>query len=185
MQSVSGGPARQLTKGEAEGVLLDWSPDGKEIAYVSLSNGPTDVWKVPAAGGPATMLAGEPTFEETDPMWSRDGRWIYFRSNRSGRGEFWRVSPTGWVPEVVLAPVGVAPTLSRDGLAVCSIFPANPPNQRTLWSRSLEFKSGRAHTAFSGKRGFIHSNALTTDDKFLYFTWEEGASDVWVMDVAR
>jgi hypothetical protein len=68
---------------------------------------------------------------------------------------------------------------------VYSIRPTNPPNERTLWITSLDGKTARLLTALTGKRGFIQANALARDDKFVYFTWEEGASDVWGMDIVR
>jgi hypothetical protein len=68
---------------------------------------------------------------------------------------------------------------------VLSISPPNPPHDRALLIASIDGKSARPLTALTGRRGFIHANALSTDDKFVYFTWEDGVSDVWVMDIAR
>jgi Tol biopolymer transport system component len=184
-QPVGGGPARQLTKGEAESVFPRWSPDSKTIAFASRASGPADIWTVPAAGGQATLLVGEPKFENSYPFWSSDGQSVFYRSNRSGSVDLWRVPPAGGTPQLVLPLVGGASVLSRDGRSVYSIRPANPPNERTLWISSLDGKTARPITALTGKRGFIHGNALSSDDKFLYFTWEEGASDVWVMDIGR
>jgi Tol biopolymer transport system component len=186
-QAVAGGPARQLTKGESESAFAEWAPDGRHVVYNSRSNGPTDVWTVSAAGGQATMLVGDKIFEEGDPMWSRDGEWIFFRSNRSGTGraDLWRISPSGGRPEVIVPAIGGAPYLSRDGRSVLSISPPNPPHDRALLIASIDGKSARPLTALTGRRGFIHANALSTDDKFVYFTWEDGVSDVWVMDIAR
>jgi Tol biopolymer transport system component len=35
-----------------------------------------------------------------------------------------------------------------------------------------------------GKRGLLASSAFATDGKYLYFSWQEGLGDIWVMDVA-
>ena len=35
------------------------------------------------------------------PFWSRDGKWIYFRSDRTGRSEIWRVRFAGGPSEQV------------------------------------------------------------------------------------
>lgn len=55
------------------------SPDGKVIAFSYMG----DLYRVPAAGGPATPLTvGEG--HDFMPVWSRDGKWIAFASDRTG-----------------------------------------------------------------------------------------------------
>jgi hypothetical protein len=49
------------------------------------------------------------------PSWSRDGKWIYFRSYRSGRSEVWRIAFTGGAPEQVTRAGGIAAWESADG----------------------------------------------------------------------
>jgi hypothetical protein len=44
---------------------------------------------VDAAGGQPRRLTPLPT-DESVPGWSRDGKWVYFRSNRTGRNEIWK-----------------------------------------------------------------------------------------------
>jgi hypothetical protein len=45
-------------------------------------------------GGAPQRITSDPT-AETRPSWSRDGRWIYFSSDRSGRPEVYRVPAEG------------------------------------------------------------------------------------------
>ena len=49
------------------------------------------------------------------PSWSRDGRWIYFASTRSGRQQLWKVSPEGGEPEPVTQHGGAYAKESFDG----------------------------------------------------------------------
>jgi Tol biopolymer transport system component len=72
-----------------------WSPDGRVVAFDSL--GPDRIWRVyvvDAAGGQPRRVAA-PDQEAQFPSWSRDGRWIYFTSQRSGQSEIWRVPVEG------------------------------------------------------------------------------------------
>jgi Tol biopolymer transport system component/C-terminal processing protease CtpA/Prc len=60
------------------------SPDRKEIAFVSGG----DIWTVPAAGGTASLLVSHPA-NESRPMFSPDGRFLAFVSNRTGAGDIY------------------------------------------------------------------------------------------------
>ncbi|HXB91020.1 MAG TPA: S41 family peptidase, partial [Puia sp.] len=58
------------------------SPDGSEIAFSSGG----DIWTVPSRGGDARLLISHPAFESR-PLYSPDGHWLAFNSNRTGNGD--------------------------------------------------------------------------------------------------
>ncbi|MGH9947507.1 MAG: S41 family peptidase [Pyrinomonadaceae bacterium] len=60
------------------------SPDRKEIAFVSGG----DIWSVAADGGAARLLVSHPA-NESRPMFSPDGRYLAFGSNRTGNGDIY------------------------------------------------------------------------------------------------
>lgn len=60
------------------------SPDRKEIAFVSGG----DIWSVAAEGGPARLLVAHPA-NESKPLFSPDGRYLAFGSNRTGNGDIY------------------------------------------------------------------------------------------------
>jgi Tol biopolymer transport system component/predicted Ser/Thr protein kinase len=66
-----------------------WSPDGRLIAFDSLgADGKAAIYTIDAAGGqprPFTQAG-----QGGQPSWSRDGRWIYFQTGRSGQPDIWR-----------------------------------------------------------------------------------------------
>ncbi|MBP6698541.1 MAG: PD40 domain-containing protein, partial [Flavobacteriales bacterium] len=66
------------------------SPDGSTIVFCYQG----DLWRVPAAGGDAVLLT---THEALDgaPVWSHDGQWIAFSSNRYGNGDVFVMPSTG------------------------------------------------------------------------------------------
>ncbi|MFZ1702175.1 MAG: LpqB family beta-propeller domain-containing protein [Pyrinomonadaceae bacterium] len=60
------------------------SPDRKEIVFVSGG----DIWSVLADGGAARLLVSHPA-NESKPLFSPDGRWLAFSSNRTGNGDIY------------------------------------------------------------------------------------------------
>jgi dipeptidyl aminopeptidase/acylaminoacyl peptidase len=56
-----------------------WSPDGKQVAFVSNREGGTQVWVIPAAGGEPKKLTTIAT-GASGVTWSPDGKWIAFVS---------------------------------------------------------------------------------------------------------
>ena len=60
------------------------SPDRKEIVFVSGG----DIWSVPSAGGQASLLVSHPA-TESRPLFSPDGRYLAFGSNRTGNGDIY------------------------------------------------------------------------------------------------
>jgi len=77
---------------------LNWSADGKRLAYASQGG----IWVVDAAGGPPRRLtnhppgAGDPrTAVDRAPKWSPRGTWILFESGRRGQNDLMLVSDDG------------------------------------------------------------------------------------------
>ena len=92
-----------------------WSPDGRSLAFDAAGvDGHWDIFIVDAEGGTPRRLT---TFEgdENVPSWSRDGKWIYFRSDRTGRQEIWRVPIGGGEAVRMTENGGSVPWESRDG----------------------------------------------------------------------
>jgi Tol biopolymer transport system component len=96
-----------------------WSPDGRQIAFDSRSSdsgreGNADIYIVNAEGGQPRNLTMEPS-EDVAPSWSRDGKWIYFGSTRSGSMQIWKVSADGGRAEQVTQEGGFEGFESHDG----------------------------------------------------------------------
>jgi Tol biopolymer transport system component/tRNA A-37 threonylcarbamoyl transferase component Bud32 len=92
-----------------------WSPDGRWIAFdAQAEDGNYDIYVVDAAGGQPRRLTTHPAFEHF-ASWSRDGKWIYFRSSRSGRSEIWRMPAGGGDAVQMTTTGGAAAWESWDG----------------------------------------------------------------------
>jgi eukaryotic-like serine/threonine-protein kinase len=71
-----------------------WSPDGNQLVFECQNEGNDDVCTVPAGGGAVRRLTRHPA-RDCLPSWSRDGKWIYFTSNRSGSFQIWKMPTDG------------------------------------------------------------------------------------------
>jgi Tol biopolymer transport system component len=70
-----------------------WSPDGGTVGFTVIGL-KSHIYVVSAKGGtPRRLMPDSP--EDEWPYWSRDGRWLYFASDRSGRSEIWRMPSKG------------------------------------------------------------------------------------------
>jgi Tol biopolymer transport system component len=131
---LSTGSERSITSTDA--VQPSWSPHGHRIAYWSIpffhdqSNksdsrqeaGQRDIWTVSAAGGVARQVTNDPALD-WNPVWSHDGKHLYFSSNRGGTLNLWRVAIDERSGEVLGEPAAVTTpsawvghiSISRDG----------------------------------------------------------------------
>ena len=73
-----------------------WSPDDREIAFDSTLNGNRKIYVAELNGPVVRRLTTEPS-EAVRPTWSRDGRWIYFGSDRIEKGiyQIWKMRSDG------------------------------------------------------------------------------------------
>jgi eukaryotic-like serine/threonine-protein kinase len=74
-----------------DAVQPSWAPHGRRIAFWGLPEGTGKrvLYTVSAAGGEASAL-NDDTFFNWNPVWSPDGRYLYFSSDRSGSMNLWR-----------------------------------------------------------------------------------------------
>jgi serine/threonine protein kinase/WD40 repeat protein len=92
----------QLTRGPGRSQNFPaWSPDGQHVAFESRGeDGRADIWTIDVAGGAPRRLTRDAA-DESVPSFSRDGRWVYFHSEREDGGQIWRVPAEGGVEEQV------------------------------------------------------------------------------------
>ena len=76
--SLETGERRQLTTGTAKDSRPHWSPDGKQIAFVSTRDEKSQIYLVPVDGGAAGALTDLKQGVGGGPVWSPDGTHIAF-----------------------------------------------------------------------------------------------------------
>jgi Tol biopolymer transport system component/DNA-binding winged helix-turn-helix (wHTH) protein len=120
-----------------------WSPDGTRIAFKAAPEGRSAVFVLdveertrrrilPAGDGDASA-----SYWVTD--WSRDGRWIYAASDRSGTWQLWKVRPDGSEMRQVTRHGAFAAQESVTGDTLFYTKPSRPG----LWMRPPGHETGR------------------------------------------
>ena len=156
-----GGVAQRLTTDSGLDLMPRFSPDGNEIAFTASYDGNTDVYVIPAEGGPVRRLTFHSDVVPEAPMrwgpdnmvvtWTPDGKSIMFLSRRN--------TYNSWFGQLFLVP--------REGGAATQ-FPVD--------------KGGV--TSFSPDGGKIAYNRIFRN----FRTWKRYygglAQDIWIYDLA-
>ena len=105
----------QLTSfgGEAVG-SAHWSPDGKWIVFDRRPKDHAQIYMIDSQGRNMRAIT-EGDYENNVPTWSRDGKSIYFSSNRTGRMELWKQDLGSGVADQVTQHGGFSALESYDG----------------------------------------------------------------------
>jgi Tol biopolymer transport system component len=132
VSDAQGGHVVQLTSfGNAVADGVRWSPDGREIAFAVVPQGGNrDIYVAPADGGTVRRMNNEPS-DEGRPSFSMDGKWIYFRSNRSGKEEIWKMPRAGGAATQVTQAGGFEALETLDGKTLYFI---HARTEKGLWS---------------------------------------------------
>ncbi|HSP13315.1 MAG TPA: protein kinase [Thermoanaerobaculia bacterium] len=122
---VNGGTPRRISEGDA--VQPSWSPHNLRIAYAMRLEAArrTAIMTIPVGGGLATAVTTD-SVTDWSPVWSADGKYLYFSSDRSGSMNLWRIpmdEQSGKAagapgPITTPAPFLAHPTVSADGRLV-------------------------------------------------------------------
>jgi Tol biopolymer transport system component/DNA-binding winged helix-turn-helix (wHTH) protein len=109
-------PATELIKSTQGHEAAEYSPDGRQIAFISSRAGPWDIWMSDADGGNLVQLS-KSIVNPGNPRWSPDGTKIAFDSRRPGDREIYVVDVSERVPKKLAANLRniATPSWSRDG----------------------------------------------------------------------
>jgi dipeptidyl aminopeptidase/acylaminoacyl peptidase len=94
---------------------IDWAPDGKQLAYVSMGR----ISLVNVDGTGRTLLDTGTVGNDHSPSWSPDGAWIAY-ATRSGYSSVYLIRPDG-SQRTFLARYASAPAWSPDGQRIAFI----------------------------------------------------------------
>ena len=154
---------------EDDAVQPSWSPNGFRIAYWTILGkgqiaGQRDIYTIPAEGGTPVAVTADAAID-WNPVWSADGRHLYFSSNRGGSMNVWRVAigeRSGQVSgpaEAITAPSAFAGHLSvsRDGRHLASASVVRTASvQKVSFDPDSGTIGGDPVTVLSGSRFLSH-----------------------------
>jgi serine/threonine protein kinase/Tol biopolymer transport system component len=128
--------SRQVGNGRSDGFQgLSWAPDGS-IVYSSRASGNLDLWIMDRNGENPRQLTYE-SGSNSEPMVTRDGRFIVFISSRGSSQDIWRMDITGENQTQLTKGANANwPHCSPDGRWV--VYKSYKSGKRTLWKVSVD-----------------------------------------------
>ena len=134
------GERRRIATQDA--VQSAWSPDGRWIAYwgIPKESAQRDLWIISASGGAPVQITND-AFTDWNPVWSPDGRYLYFSSDRGGTMSLWRFQIDQNTGKAIGEPEGF---ITPADLQRIQAF----PNERTLLYAALQQRSNIMRIAF-------------------------------------
>jgi Tol biopolymer transport system component len=161
--TVATGEKQRIFDGDA--VQPSWSPHNQRIAYWRIFGGHVgqrDILTIPVGGGtpvPVTMDAAV----DWSPIWSPDGQFLFFSSDRGGTMNLWRVpidertgAPVG-PPEALSAPTSSAALMSISADGRSTAYTASTTSEsieRVSFDPANGSVRGMPETVIGGSRPF-------------------------------
>lgn len=160
---------------------VDWfeiSPTGKRALFAARG----DVFTVPAKHGEIRDLTRTQGIREMDPIWSPDGRWIAYWSDRTDEYELWVRAHDGSGNERRVTNGQdiwpFAPVWSPDSKKIAY----GDKKQRLRW---VDVETGEIHDADRGRFGDITSYTWSPDSRWIAYTKdaENQVAVIWLHDL--
>ncbi len=188
---VADGEKRQITRHDA--LQPSWSPHGWRIAFWGLREeaaGQRDLWTVSADASEAeAVTVTNDSALDWNPVWSPDGDYLYFSSDRGGAMNIWRIpidEKTGRVlgsAEPVTTPSRWSGHFSLSGDGRRLAYASLDRRSRLL---KISFDSARGSTVgtalsvLEGSR-LIRDQSISPDGEWIAFTTWGGREDLFVV----
>jgi eukaryotic-like serine/threonine-protein kinase len=177
---------RLLSEGDA--AQPSWSPSGQRIAFWGRTGEPGagDIYTIPAEGGPPVAVTADPSLD-WNPVWSGDGRYLYFASNRDGSMNLWRIrvdeatgQPLGR-PQPVTTGGGASNqhlSISKDGTRIAYVSRVETMNlQRVAFDPVTGTTTGTAEWITRGSRTNVEPEP-SPDGRRLVFSSTSRQQDI-------
>jgi len=161
---------RQLVS-EGDALQPTFSPHQKRIAYWSRPDryGQREhIWTIPAGGGEAVAVT-DGSSTDLNPVWSPDGKYLYFSSNRGGSSNIWRVA----IDEDSGVTSGRPEAVTAIGATTSVLHLSFSRNGRLAYSAQTEIRNLRS-VSFDPTQGTTGKPVSVT----------QGSMQLWFPDVS-
>jgi Tol biopolymer transport system component len=185
---LASGRKRMVTRDDA--VQPQWSPNGRYIAYWAIDlDSDRDLWTIPAEGGQPIRITRD-HYLDWNPVWSPDGAWIYFCSNRGGSMGIWRIpmkegsGEARGSPEPIRTPASYPSHLSfaRDGKHLAYTQQQTTGRIFTVrYDPEADVLRSEPKEILASLKGAARP-AVSPDGKWLAFNSTEQEEDLFVMN---
>jgi Tol biopolymer transport system component len=178
MPSTGGAPRPFLASGTNTPA---WSPDGTRLVYIDKANRDDPIYLADRTGADARQILGPGTLKNMNPVWSPDGRWVYFTRGSEPQDEaamdVWRIPSSGGTLERLttqhLAINFLAPLDRRRMLYV-----ARAENRSGPWLWSLDVQTGTSTRIPSGVDQYT-SVSTSRDGRRIVATVANPSAGLW------
>jgi Tol biopolymer transport system component len=185
------GNDRVVQTGDA--VQPNWSPHGQRIAYWGIHQGvQRDIWTVAVDGGEPVPVTND-SHVDWNPIWSADGRHLYFVSNRKGVTSLWRVAideTSGRVssePELVPTPSANTQLISfsRDGRSLAYVQSTTTENIAKLTFEPVAGKVVGDLIEVTESSGRLTSPSVSPDGRMIACQSAGDQLDIFTVNVGN
>ena len=181
----------------SDGVQPNWSPNGHRIAYWSIVGeaAQRDLFTIdPSAEDPSKTIVRvtDDVALDWNPVWSHDGRYLYFGSDRNGSMNLWRLrmdeesgKPKG-EPEPVTTPArfGAHYSPSRNGMRMLySSFDQEETLRAVSFDPVTGAVGGAPRPVLAGSF-LVFSAQVSPDGRYVAVTNRGVQEDLFVIEVA-
>jgi Tol biopolymer transport system component len=154
----------------------NWSLDGRFVLYgEDVPNKGRDLLALPMQGDRKPVAVVDSPFDERNPEFSPDGRWVVYHSNESGRFEIYVVPfPSGGGKWQVSTNGGISPRWRRDGKELFFLAPNGTMMAATVSTSGSSFEAAQPVALFQtrivgGGSSAVNKQqyAVSADGRFL------------------
>lgn len=201
---ITGGEATRVAEGLAYEMHPRFSPDGRQIAFISDRGGGDNIWLMNLDGSGKRQLTHESYRLLNSPAWNPDGRFIaarkHFTTERSGgTGEIWLYSVDGGsglalverpnpqrrkeLGEPIFTPDGTGIYYTRNVTPGDDFEYAQNTHQGIFDIERYDLRSGRITTAVSGAGGSVRPTPSPDGRTIAFVRRERDRSKLYVKDL--
>ena len=189
--NVETGAKREILKADA--TFPSWSPNGTRIAYWFYPEALArrDIATIPANGGEPVVVTKDFATSNWNPVWSPDGKFLYFVSDKGGVVNFWRVAIDETTGEPLSAPESVSTVskysrhlnFSRDGKRMIYVQTDNQSNiQGVEFDQTAERAVGEWFWITQGDRDVSRAELSADGRQFVMRQKRRTQDDIVVVD---